>query len=485
MAYDQLKKSAIKSVKLTTFSTVLTGLIGIIQLIVIGRIIGPASFGLFAMVNLVIQFSTIFLTMGLTDAIIQRKENSKLSLSSLYWFNQLLGWILFIIVVISAPLIATFFNEDILTDMIRAVAFVFLVTPLFIQFETIARKSMKFELIAVTEISSAFINLVVSLILAIFFGAGVWALVIGYVCGIVLKALIWIIVELRRKVNLPIYKFSFDSIKTYMSFGLYRAGGGIANYFSSKVDQIIVGYIFGPSVLGLYSMAMNLAMQPSQKINPIVTKISLPYFSKIQGDRQELKSQYLLMMKLITLINAPIFLGLAAVSPVAVPVLLGAEWSNSIIILQVLSIYVLIRAYGNASGTLIVACGQAKWSFYWNVMIMFIVPPVVFLSAQLGDILYVSTAMVILQILLFFMNYYLRIIKLIGQSLIEFFVTVKYIYLSSFIMFIPIFVFNYHLTYSGTLPLIIFILVGGTIYIAMMFIFEKNFVIKCKRLAIN
>lgn len=482
MSSNQLKKSAIKGAKLTTLSTVISGILLFAQLIIVGRIIGPEEYGLFAMVNLVIQFSNIFLNMGLSDAIIQKKETSKISLSSLYWFNQIMGWCIFLIVFTVAPIIAFFFDNQSLIEMIRVVSVVFLITPLFIQFQTIARKNLKFEMIALSEILSVISNFITSMILVLFFEIGVWVLIISYLVGIIVKAVVWLYVEIKNKNNLPIFRFSFNSIKSYLSFGLYRAGGGIANYFNSRVDQLIIGLVFSPQILGLYSMSMNLVMQPTQKINPIITRISLPYFSKLQDNREELRKEYLLMMKLLSLINAPIYIGLVAVAPVAIPIFLGETWTDTVILIQILSIYVLIRGYGNASGSLIVASGQARWSFYWNIMILFIMPPIVFVSAQSENILYVCIALVGLQTLLFFMNYYLRIVKIIGKSLKGFFTRVKYIYLASILMFIPIFIFNSRLPYNGLFVLIIQVITGAVIYISALYLLERTFLLKFKSL---
>ena len=54
MVYNRLRNSAIKGAKLTAFSTTLSGVLMIIQLIIVGRKVGPDAFGLFTMVNLVV-----------------------------------------------------------------------------------------------------------------------------------------------------------------------------------------------------------------------------------------------------------------------------------------------------------------------------------------------------------------------------------------------------------------------------------------------
>ena len=100
-----LKNQAVSSVKLTSISMLATSVLQIGQLLILGRVLGPAVFGLIAMVQIVIQFSQLLVEMGITDAIIQKEKISKLELSSLYWFSIFVGLVLFLVLLIAIEIL--------------------------------------------------------------------------------------------------------------------------------------------------------------------------------------------------------------------------------------------------------------------------------------------------------------------------------------------------------------------------------------------
>ena len=113
--------------------------------------------------------------------------------------------------------------------------------------------------------------------------------------------------------------FCFQKVTGYLSFGLYRVGAMAVNSFNSRFDQLLIGPLLGSGALGFYNMAFRLSQEPIQQINPILTNVAFPVFSKVQDQPGKLKRGYIQMIDLLTSINAPLLIGLAAIAPVAVP----------------------------------------------------------------------------------------------------------------------------------------------------------------------
>lgn len=416
---SSLKKKVANSMKLTSLSMLITSVLQIIQLVVLGRILGPAVYGILALVQIVIQFAQMYMDMGLTDAIIQKAKISKIQLSSLYWFSIFMGIGIFIILFIAAPFLAILFNHAELKEMIRVVGISFLIIPFGLQFQTIASKNLEFSQITKNEIIASFIGVFLTIFLAAFMGAGAWSLVFGHIASSLVRTVPWVFSGFRNPETRPMLVFSWKNITELITFGLYRLGTTTANYFNTKIDQIIIGVLMGPQILGIYSMAMNLIMQPIQKLNPMITRVSFPVFAKIQSDQKRLQKAYLFIIQLIMTLNAPFFSGLIVLAPYLVPLLLGEEWTEAVIIVQILCFYALFRALGNPSGSLFTAVGKVRWSFYWQLGLLFIVPAVVYFSSLTGEIAVVALAMGLLRFVLFFINYFSRIRLIIGNSFTE------------------------------------------------------------------
>ncbi|MGB6408285.1 MAG: MOP flippase family protein [Planococcus donghaensis] len=476
-----LKSKAVTSVKLTSISMLVTSVLQIAQLLILGRVLGPEIFGLIAMVQIVIQFSQLFLEMGITDAIIQKEKINKLELSSLYWFSIFVGCVLFLILFLLAPAIALMFNEPSLTGMIQVVGISFIILPFGLQFQTLATKKLEFAQITKNEILATTIGVLLTVYLAAFTTVGAWSLVYGHIVMSLFRSVPWFVAGFRDSDTRPQLVFSWNAIKEFVSFGLYRLGSTSINYFTTKIDQMIVGVMLGPVALGYYSMAMNLIMQPVQKLNSMINRVAFPVFSKIQLDQRKLRKTYLLITNMLTSFNAPLLAGVIVLAPYAVPLLLGEDWGESVLIIQILCLYGLFKALGNPSGSLFIAVGKVRWSFYWQLFQLGIIPVVVFLAGLSGEIFIVAIAVGLLRMLLFYVSYFVRIRQIIGDSLRELNLSIAKPVVHSVIMLALLYLLNSQLTEVGEVGIIIVdAIIGGLIYGILMLVNQRELVVEVK-----
>ncbi|MGE6369823.1 MOP flippase family protein [Planococcus kocurii] len=476
-----LKNQAVSSVKLTSISMLVTSVLQIAQLLILGKVLGPEVFGLIAMVQIVIQFSQLFLEMGITDAIIQKEKITKIELSSLYWFSIFVGLMLFIVLLLAAPLIAGLFDQPSLTSMIQVVGISFLILPFGLQFQTLATKKLEFMQITKNEILATTVGVMLTICLAIFTNLGPWSLVYGHIVMSVFRSVPWVIEGYRNPETRPQWLFSWAAIKGFVAFGMYRLGSTSINYFTTKIDQMIVGIVLGSAALGYYSMAMNLIMQPVQKLNSMINRVAFPVFSKIQLDKSKLRRTYLFITHMLTSFNAPLLAGVVVLAPYAVPVVLGDDWKQSTVIIQILCLYALFKALGNPSGSLFIAVGKVRWSFYWQLVQLAIIPIVVFFAGLSGSVVIVALAVGVLRLVLFYVSYFVRIRQIIGDSLSELNRAIAKPVIHSVIMLAPLYILNTQLTKVGPLGIMtIDVIIGMLIYSLLVFVNQRELVIEVK-----
>ena len=107
-----LKEKAIKSIRWTTVGSIILTAIQFLQNVILARLLEPEDFGIMALVLIVVGLVQPFFDLGLSAAIIQKKDISSLQLSSLYWLNIGMGFLCFIVVYLIAPLVGHFFDQD-------------------------------------------------------------------------------------------------------------------------------------------------------------------------------------------------------------------------------------------------------------------------------------------------------------------------------------------------------------------------------------
>lgn len=376
-----LKRRAVSGIKWTTFSSVIVAILQIVQLVILARLLEPTVFGLMAITAVVIGFAQAFLDMGISNAIIHKQEVSHNQLSTLYWLNVLSGIVLFIIVSLCAPVVALFYQEAELTNIIILVAITFLIQPFGQQFIVLWQKELKFNDIAKVDILTKLVALIVSVVFA-YYNYGVYALVYGVLAGTILQTLVFVYKGLREYTISFVFRLS--DVREFLSFGLYQMAEKTLNYFNSQIDTLLIGKFLGVETLGVYNIAKQIIMKPIQIINPIVSKVTFPVMAKIQNDTERLKEIYLKTINLLSSINFPIYLFMLITAPQLVPLMFGEQWMDAVIIVQILSLYGALRSIGNPVGALLLAKGRADWGFYWNLGLFFYVPIVIYLFSQWG-----------------------------------------------------------------------------------------------------
>ena len=470
-----LAQAAAKGVRWTTLSMAVVVIVQMIRLVVLGRILGPEAFGLLAMMLVVIGFAELLGQMGLSEAIIQRPDPTHLELSSLYWLNIALGILLYAVLLLITPLVATLYSTPELEQLLPWIALVFLISPWGVQFKALLQKQLQFKPLAIIEIFAAVVGTGLAIVLA-WKGYGVWSLVWGQLSQSLVVVLSLVLVGWQRKM-LPSFYFNYMAVKSYLSFGLHLVGSNMLNYFNSRIDQLVVGVLLGSQALGYYSMAFNLVLQPVSRINPVLTQVAFPILSKVSSDKVRLKRGYFRMLDLLTSINAPVLMGVLVVAPLLIPIVLGDQWLPIVPLIQILALFSLIRSTGNAGGSLLLACGRADWSLYWNLMLFTFIPLVIFFGAKVGGLQGVAWSLLGLQTFLLFAWYYLIVKRLLGNCFSGFIGSmIKPVIFTVPMVGLVIAITPFFSTLPAVLQLTVQVLLGGAIYASLYFAFRKKFV---------
>ena len=450
-----LKIKAISGVKWTTISTVVVAILQLLQLSILTRFLNPSDFGSMALVMVVIGFSQAFLDMGISNAIIYKQEISHEQLSTLYWVNVLSGFIVFVITVLISPLVSIFYGEPELKKLIIIVGITFIIQPFGQQFMILWQKEMRFRGIAKIDIITKTVSLFFSTFLA-YKGFGVYALVYGRILAVTCQTALYVFNGLNE--HRPSFIFKINNIGEFLSFGLYQMGEKTINYFNSQFDTILIGKLIGLEALGIYNIAKQLILKPIDIIGPIITKVTFPTMAKIQNEKTRLKNIYLKTLNYLSSVILPIYILLIILAPEIILLLFGKKWLEAIPILQILSVYGILRSIGSPVGSLLLAKGKANWGFWWNFFFLFYVPIGIYISSYWGMI-GISWGLVIMAISGTIPNWFFLVRPLCGAKFIEYHLSYLLPLTISSIVFILLFLLKYFLEFS---PIV------NTIYISIL-----------------
>ncbi|MEA3320542.1 MAG: MOP flippase family protein [Bacillota bacterium] len=362
-----ITKQILSGAKWTALSTIIITVIQIVQFAILGNLLTKEQFGVVGMITTVVIFTQILLDMGFSAAIIQKEKVSDEQLSTLYWLNIFVGIILFIGLFFASPLIAGFYNQPELIPLIKVLGIMFLIAPIGQQFQYLLQKDLNFNLLSRIEVATNLASFI-SLLIMIFLIQELYAYVISQVILNSLKGILYFAVYSKKWK--PSFVFNLSSIKDLMSFGVFQLMSRLVNRIGANIDYILIGRFLGAEALGIYSLAYQVVTIPVMKINPIITRVAFPVFSRSQSDNKLLIEGFLNVTKMLALVSLPLLLGLMAISDLFIEVFFGARWLDAAPILGILAVVGILRVLMNPNGSIILAKGKANIAFYWDFGVM-------------------------------------------------------------------------------------------------------------------
>lgn len=468
-----LRSHAISGGKWSAFSAIVNIATQILQLIILGRLLGPADFGVMAMMMVVIGFAISIADFGFGNYLIHVDLISLPMFYKLVFSSLGLSIILSVGIYFFSPAIAYFSGIPDLIGYLPWFGPVVIVTTFAQMATAVLQRQFLFSNIAVTDICASIAALAVSSLIAVM-GGGVWALVFGQLANSCLRALISGIYAAPHIALFP--RKDGNTFRAASRFGVFQIGERLFNFASVSLDKVIIGKFLGEQALGVYSVAFQLVLRPLFVINPIFNRVALPIFSKIKNDNQRLVRSYLELLKMIGLLIFPIYLIMCLCAPIVVEVLLGDKWGEASPILAILSMLGILYALGNPIGSLVLSKGRPDWALYLNIFSVGLNTLAAYIGSQIG-LDWVAILLVIVSwIFLFPLEFYLRF-KLIGMRPIDYFLALRFHFIAALI---PLGIF-WIIQFYGLIPknpimLIFFGFFSAIFFWAFLFLTDKELI---------
>lgn len=392
----------IHNVKWATLGNAGVAIFQTLQLIALIFFLSKEEMGIFAILIAIVGFAQLFVDAGLSNAILFYKVTDRETLGFLYIFNIFVGFLVFIFTFILSYFLGYIYSKELIV-FIQLVSVVFLINSFGVQYKVLFQKDLMFDTLAKYDIFSNLLGfLLLFLFLKMNFG------LFSFCYSLIVQFLIYNLLLVKK--GKFIYSHSFSNLsmsksREVLKFGFYQLGEKVANYFASQVDVFIIGRVLGLEVLGVYSIFKNILFKIISLINPVVTKISYTYMVKLESNA-DIKNMYFSSVKYVCLITIPIYIFIASNSKFLLYIFL-VDYIQYNFILFFLSIYVALRAIGNPIGSLILALGKPKISFYWNIVMLIFMPFLIYFSSLYGLMVLVISLCLTFLILKFFEYYFI------------------------------------------------------------------------------
>lgn len=320
----------------------------------LARLLSPADFGVAAAATAFLSIVTLVAQVGVGTAIVQLPVLNERTINVANTIILAMAVLFFGLMEISAPLVAAWFRNDLMTHVVRVVALAGLGFAIAAVPQGLLTRDLRARDLALIDLAAAAAGTALFAIPLAILGWGYWALIIGLIVQAFTRA---VLVRFAARRSFP---FTLDGGEIRR---LWARGAGFSlvvlfTRIASQSDRFIVGRYLPITALGLYSRANSLMGLPESLYGQVVERVAFPAFAQVQNERERLRTAYMHGLSLMAVVGMPLTIALVAVASELVRVVLGGGWQGVIWPFRILSLAMYFRLSVRVGGTVLRSGGQ-------------------------------------------------------------------------------------------------------------------------------
>ena len=326
--------------------------------IILARLLTPADYGLISMAVIFFTISDVFITSGLGQAFIQKKDADETDAHTIFSSNFLVSVLFYLLLWFGSPWIARFFDQPELTLLIRVMAVIVIINSFNVIQFAIIRKNLQFKKKTLYSTISYSISGTIGIFCA-YQGFGVWSLVIQQVLN---KSILCLLLFKASPYTMK-FTFSYDAFKPLFAFGSWLLLTNVVMRAFDQLYKFVIGKYYSLDALGLFEKGQQFPKLVYQQLSWTVGTVAFPVYSKLQDDKEEMHKAVNRFLKYSLILNLPLLGILYVVSESFVLVLLTQKWAGIIPYMQLFCMIGIIYPINSYMLQFLEANGRTKLVF--------------------------------------------------------------------------------------------------------------------------
>ena len=367
----------------------------LVSFILLSRLLTPAQFGVVALAMVFITLVTVVTDAGFSLYLVHVDRLTSRLTSTAFWISLGMGLTLGGLLAGVAWPLAAVLEEPLLRQVLPVLSVAIVLASLSSVPAALLNREMEFRAIAVRQVSSTLVSVVVAVALA-FAGAGVWALVAQTLTRSAVAAVVLGVLTPFR----PSFSFSRREAWVMTAFGTKTTLVRLAMHARDQGEALVIGVSLGTVSLGLWAVAGRLVAVVSDLFGSLFGSVANPVFARMQHDPPRLARTLGRTQAAAALVLVPAMLSLALTSHVLVPLVSGPQWESATRLAAVLAVYNLVLSLSGFDRSVLQATGRVGTDLIITVVMTSVHLLVVVLVAPMG--LDVLAAVLVVEIVLFF-----------------------------------------------------------------------------------
>jgi PST family polysaccharide transporter len=307
--------------------------VNLVGQVALAWLLGNADYGFAGLAFTVASFAGVVQSAGIRELIVRRGSHFARWAGAAFWLSLLMGASSAVMMLLAAPLAATFYRDQRLIGLIAVLSCDSFAKCLSAIPEAKLQIGLRFRMLATIGLVTAITTVCFSILFAAM-GFGPYSYVLPLpVASLVRAILLWAIAggPVRWAPRFRRWRYMLGHSGMLM----------LSTFFVSVTwqgDYIILGRLYSKEAVGVYFWAFILSAQTMQLLSANLAGVLFPSLARLQDDPARQISAFLRAAKALTVVAVPLtFVQAAAAGPV-VRLLFDRKWHPGIGLIQILSL---------------------------------------------------------------------------------------------------------------------------------------------------
>ena len=310
---------------------VIQQLLWLVLFAVLAPILGPKPYGLFSLAMVLVGFCELVLAEAAAEALLSLDHLTPLHLGTANLCSLAAGLTAAALVLLMAQPLARLFHEPILKLLFQALSPLPILSSLGGSPTAILKREMNFQSFTLRSTVGLAIGGGLG-VLAALLGAGVWALVIQVLAQRAAEvAILWGAAKGASKLGWS--TACFRDLRGCAANVFFAKG---LTWGAGQIPRVIVGLIFGPTILGLFTLASRITDVLLQVLIVPATMVARLELRRFAENTDGLEAAITTLLRSLGFVAFPVCVGLAAITPTLFALWLGQRWTGAVEATQIL-----------------------------------------------------------------------------------------------------------------------------------------------------
>ena len=308
-------------------------LLGLAFGIILGRLLDPSDYGMTAMLAVFSVIANELQSSGFKTGLINLEKPQHEDYNAVFWFNILAGAVIYVVLWLSAPLIADFYDQPALIPLSRYVFLGFVFSSFGIAQSAYLTKQMQIKRIAQCGMTATLSSSIMGVVLAAL-GFGYWALATQYLMYIAVNTLLlWYFSPWR-----PTLKVTFEPIRRLFPFSVRIMISAILTQVNANIMNLLLGRFYGEANTGHYNQAYQWSSKCFLLVGNMLKQVDQTVLVGLHDERERQLAVLRKMMRFTAFISFPLLFGLGLVSHEFIILAIKAKWAFAASLLPILCV---------------------------------------------------------------------------------------------------------------------------------------------------